>query len=148
MKILVVIGGLYGRSVRRARISRTESKTLRNNFKKNFPAGYLVRLETFVVEKPVYWFLFALSQHEGRTAVKINFFPYPWPFLPPVYPHHCFPVRTQPGLGPRSRLPTRTSVAPSSTACTKSWDMPMDRWGSFLPVSCSRLSRNFLSPAK
>ena len=52
------------------------------------------------------------------------------------------------GRGPKMSVPTRTRVAPSSTACTQSPDMPMESSGSLMPRRASRSSRSSRSRAK
>src|SRR5712664_2655025 len=43
---------------------------------------------------------------------------------------------------PNSAVPTRTSVAPSSIATSKSWDIPIDRTGNATPSFLAKSSRN------
>lgn len=52
------------------------------------------------------------------------------------------------GRGPKMSVPTRTRVAPSSTACTQSPDIPIESSGSLMPRRASRSSRSSRSWAK
>lgn len=52
------------------------------------------------------------------------------------------------GRGPKMSVPTRTRVAPSSTACTQSPDIPIESSGSLMPRRASRSSRSSRSRAK
>src|SRR5438132_312418 len=60
-------------------------------------------------------------------------------------PNHSRLVRER---SPKIAVPTRTSVAPSSTAIGKSFVIPMDRWGSFTSNSFSSTARNSRSRTK
>src|SRR6266511_2249481 len=59
--------------------------------------------------------------------------------------HECAADVHAPDLSPKSSVPIRTSVDPSSTATSKSWLIPMDNSGKGLPkrsASRSRISFN------
>jgi tetratricopeptide (TPR) repeat protein len=49
---------------------------------------------------------------------------------------------------PNNAVPTRTSVAPSSIATSKSWDIPIDRTGRSIPSFTVNSSRNSLNRRK
>lgn len=67
----------------------------------------------------------------------------------PLPPPTLFPLSYDfTGRGPKMSVPTRTRVAPSSTACTQSPDMPMESSGSLMPRRASRSSRSSRSRAK
>ncbi len=74
---------------------------------------------------------------EGRGNLSSERFPLPSPIFYPFT-----------GRGPKMSVPTRTKVAPSSTACTQSPDMPMESSGSLTPRRVSRSSRSSRRRAK